>query len=388
MSEKNEELDAAQDMSGKEPELAEQAESVEQAVEATEAAEATEAELEKATEPEDEKAEPEAKAEPEKAEPEAKAEPEKAEPEVEKPEPKKQAKPEQPAKPEPAKQADAPEKASRGISATVCVLIAVVALAVGVALGHFFMGGSGSSISLNGRTTLSESELDSAIATYTFDGASHKITARDVLTFGGTELAANEDGTYSVPGAQSILNYAQTQIMLDDAAKRGITATDDDINEFIASSYGSDVDLETFASSMGMTEDAAREMFEYWVIISKLGEDVAGGTLPEAPVEPTAPEEGEEETPTAEYAEYIIGLVGDEWDADANTWASSDGDYYATLSSYEISNDSATYAAASAAYSVAYTKYQEAYTAAAEEQNAYTTDLFSRADIQIGTLLS
>ena len=387
MSEKNEELDAAQDMSGKEPELAEQTESVEQAVEAAEAAEATEAEPEKATEAEP-KAEPEAKAEPEKAEPEAKAEPEKAEPEVEKPEPKKQAKPEQPAKPEPAKQADVPEKASHGISATVCVLIAVVALAVGVALGHFFMGGSGSSISLNGRTTLSESELDSAIATYTFDGASHKITARDVLTFGGTELAANEDGTYSVPGAQSILNYAQTQIMLDDAAKRGITATDDDINEFIASSYGSDVDLETFASSMGMTEDAAREMFEYWVIISKLGEDVAGGTLPEAPVEPTAPEEGEEETPTAEYAEYIIGLVGDEWDADANTWASSDGDYYATLSSYEISNDSATYAAASAAYSVAYTKYQEAYTAAAEEQNAYTTDLFSRADIQIGTLLS
>lgn len=384
MSEKNEELDAAQDMSGKEPELAEQAESVEQAVEAAEAAEATEAELEKATEPEDEKAEPEAKAEPEKAEPEAEK--------PTKPEPKKHAKPEQPKpeqpKPEPAKQADVPEKASRGISATVCVLIAVVALAVGVALGHFFMGGSGSSISLNGRTTLSESELDSAIATYTFDGASHKITARDVLTFGGTELAANEDGTYSVPGAQSILNYAQTQIMLDDAAKRGITATDDDINEFIASSYGSDVDLETFASSMGMTEDAAREMFEYWVIISKLGEDVAGGTLPEAPVEPTAPEEGEEETPTAEYAEYIIGLVGDEWDADANTWASSDGDYYATLSSYEISNDSATYAAASAAYSVAYTKYQEAYTAAAEEQNAYTTDLFSRADIQIGTLLS
>lgn len=371
VSEKNEELDTAQDTSGKEPELAEQTESVEQVVEAEET---TEAELEQAAETEDEAAEIEDEA--------AKAEPEPEAEEPAKPESKKQP------KPEPAKQADAPEKASRGISATVCVLIAVVALAVGVALGHFFMGGSGSSISLNGRTTLSESELDSAIATYTFDGTSHKITARDVLTFGGTELAANEDGTYSVPGAQSILNYAQTQIMLDDAAKRGITATDDDINEFIASSYGSDVDLETFASGMGMTEDAAREMLEYYVVISKLGEDVVSGQIPDMPVEPTAPEEGEEETPTAEYAEYIIGLVGDEWDADANTWASSDGDYYATLSSYEISNDSATYAAASAAYSVAYTKYQEAYNAAAEEQNAYTTDLFSRADIQIGTLLS
>ena len=356
MNDKNEELDAAEDMSGEETEQDVQAEKPEQA-------------------------EDEAPAEePEKPEDEAPAE---------EPEQTDDVKEASPVEEEPAEGSEAPEKASHGISRSVCVVIAIVALAVGVALGYFLMGGpSGSSISLNGRSTLSESELDSTIATYTFDGATHKITARDVLTFGGSEPVANDEGTYDVPGAESILNYAQTQIMLSDAEARGITATDDEINEFLATSYGSDVDLATFASGTGMTEDAAREMLEYWVIINKLGEDVAGGTLPEAPVEPTAPEDGEEETPTAEYAEYIIGLVGDEWDADANTWASSDGDYYATLSSYEISNDSATYAAASAAYSVAYTKYQEAYTAAAEEQNAYTTDLFSRADIQIGTLLS
>ena len=356
MNDKNEELDAAEDMSGEETEQDVQAEQVEQDEAAAEEAE-----------------------QPEQAENEVPAE------EPEQAEDAKEASPVE----EPAEDSEAPEKASHGISRSVCVVIAIVALAVGVALGYFLMGGpSGSSVSLNGRSTLSESELDSTIATYTFDGATHKITARDVLTFGGSELVANDDGTYDVPGATSILNYAQTQLMLSDAEARGITATDDEINEFLATSYGSDVDLATFASGTGMTEDAAREMLEYWVIINKLGEDVAGGTLPEAPVEPTAPEEGEEETPTAEYAEYIIGLVGDEWDADANTWASSDGDYYATLSSYEISNDSATYAAASAAYSVAYTKYQEAYNAASEMQNAYTNDLFSKGSIQIGTLLS
>lgn len=356
MNDKNEELDAAEDMSGEETEQDVQAEKPEQA-------------------------EDEAPAEePEQAEDEAPAE---------EPEQTDDVKEASPVEEEPAEGSEAPEKASHGISRSVCVVIAIVALAVGVALGYFLMGGpSGSSISLNGRSTLSESELDSTIATYTFDGATHKITARDVLTFGGSEPVANDEGTYDVPGAESILNYAQTQIMLSDAEARGITATDDEINEFLATSYGSDVDLATFASGTGMTEDAAREMLEYWVIINKLGEDVAGGTLPEAPVEPTAPEDGEEETPTAEYAEYIIGLVGDEWDADANTWASSDGDYYATLSSYEISNDSATYAAATAAYSVAYTKYQEAYTDAAEMQNAYTNDLFTRGSIQIGTLLN
>ena len=374
MNDKNEELDAAEDMSGEETEQDVQAERVEQ----------DEAAAEEAEQPE----------QPEQAEDEVPAEePEQAEQvedevPAEEPEQAEDAKEASPVE-EPAEDSEAPEKASHGISRSVCVVIAIVALAVGVALGYFLMGGpSGSSVSLNGRSTLSESELDSTIATYTFDGATHKITARDVLTFGGSELVANDDGTYDVPGATSILNYAQTQLMLSDAEARGITATDDEINEFLATSYGSDVDLATFASGTGMTEDAAREMLEYWVIINKLGEDVAGGTLPEAPVEPTAPEEGEEETPTAEYAEYIIGLVGDEWDANANTWASSDGDYYATLSSYEISNDSATYAAASAAYSVAYTKYQEAYTAAAEMQNDYTNELFTRGSIQIGTLLN
>ena len=368
MNDKNEELDAAEDMSGEETGQDVQAEQVEQ----------DEAAAEEAEQPEDEAPAEEAE-QSEQVEDEAPAE---------KPAQAEDAKKASPVE-EPAEDSEAPEKASHGISRPVCVVIAIVALAVGVALGYFLMGGpSGSSVSLSGRATLSESELDSTIATYTYDGATHKITARDVLTFGGSEPVANDEGTYDVPGATSILNYAQTQVMLSDAEARGITATDDEINEFLTTSYGSDVDLATFASGTGMTEDAAREMLEYWVIINKLGEDVAGGTLPEAPVEPTAPEEGEEETPTAEYAEYIIGLVGDEWDADANTWASSDGDYYATLSSYEISNDSATYAAASAAYSVAYTKYQEAYTDAVEMQNAYTNDLFSRGSIQIGTLLN
>lgn len=344
MSEKNEELDAAEDMSGKETEQAETAVEAEQADE-NESAEETE----EPKEPEETK--------------ETKA-----------------------PKSESANHLDAPEQASRGISAPICVLIAVVALAIGVALGHFLMGGAGSSISLDGRSTLSESELNSTIATYTFEGATHNITARDVLTFGGAEPTANEDGTYDIPNTSSIVAYAQTKLMLDDAAKRGIDVTDEDVDEYLTTYYG--MDLATYASSTGMTEDAAREMLRMYVTISELGESVAGGSLPEAPAEPAAPEDGAEETPTAAYAEYIIGLVGDEWDADANTWARSDGDYYATLSSYEITNDSATYAAASAAYSVAYTKYQEAYNAAAEKQNAYTTDLFSRASIQVGTLLS
>lgn len=276
---------------------------------------------------------------------------------------------------------------ARTLPTSAWVLIVVVALALGVALGHFMLGGGGSgTIALNGRTTLSESELDSTIATYTTDGVTTPITARDVLTFGGTELTPNEEGTYDVPAASSILNYAQTQLMLDDAAKRGISVTDEDINAYLSASYGLEVDLATFASGSGITEEAARELLTMYVTISKLGEDVMGGALPEVPTEPAEPEEGAEDTPSAEYAEYVISLLGDEWDSEANTWARTDGEYYATLSGYEISNDAATYAAASAAYAVATSNYQNAYTEAAQKQDAYTDELFSKVSIQIGTL--
>ena len=290
--------------------------------------------------------------------------------------------------------ADAPaqapgEERAGGLSlpTSAWVVIAVVALAMGVALGHFLLGG-GSTVALAGRTTLSEGELDSTIATYTHGGVTYDVTARDVLTYGGAELTMNDEGTYDVPTASSILAYAQTQLMLDDAEKRGITVSDDDITEFLASSYGEGVDLATFASGTGMSEEVARDMLVSYVTISKLGEEITEGTLPdEMPVQPTTPAEGEEDTPTAEYAQYVIALLGDEWDADANTWARTDGSYYATLSSYEITNDSATYAAASAAYSIALSAYQEAYTQAAEMQNAYTDELFSNSTIQIGTLV-
>ena len=265
------------------------------------------------------------------------------------------------------------------------VVIAVAALAIGVAAGHFLLGGVGT-VSLSGRTTLSAGELDSTIATYTVNGTTTPITAREVLeeASGSSSLTANEDGTYDVPSASSVLTYAQNQIILADAEARGLSATDEEIDEFVSTSLGSD--LSTLASSWGITEDEARSIVADAVTMRKLQDEVATVELPEQPTPPSEPAEGAEDTPTAEYAQYVISLLGDEWDSDANTWARTDGTYYATLSGYEISNDAATYAAASAAYSVASSVYEEAYAQVSEELGAYTDGLLSRATIQIGSL--
>lgn len=273
----------------------------------------------------------------------------------------------------------------RELPTAAWVVIAVVALAIGVAAGHFLLGGAGT-ISLNGRTTLSAGELDSTVATYTVDGRTVSVTAREVLeeSSGDAELAANEDGTYDVPSASDVLTYAQNQIILADADARGLTATDDEVDEFVSTNLGTD--LATLATSWGIDEDAARSVVADAVTMRKLQDEVATTELPEQPTAPSEPAEGAEDEPTAEYAQYVIGLLGDEWDADANDWARTDGTYYATLSGYEISNDAATYAAASAAYSVASSAYQQAYNQVSEELSAYTDALLSKATIQIGSL--
>lgn len=273
----------------------------------------------------------------------------------------------------------------RELPTAAWVVIAVVALAIGAAAGHFLLGGAGT-ISLNGRTTLSAGELDSTVATYTVDGRTVSVTAREVLeeSSGDAELTANEDGTYDVPSASDVLTYAQNQIILADADARGLTATDDEVDEFVSTNLGTD--LATLATSWGIDEDAARSVVADAVTMRKLQDEVATTELPEQPTAPSEPAEGAEDEPTAEYAQYVIGLLGDEWDADANDWARTDGTYYATLSGYEISNDAATYAAASAAYSVASSVYEEAYNQVSEELSTYTDALLSKATIQIGSL--
>lgn len=266
------------------------------------------------------------------------------------------------------------------------VVICVALLIVGVLAGHFLLGGA-SGVSLNGRTALSAGELDSTIATYTFDGKTTNVTAREVLeeVQGSTTIPANEDGTYNVPSASDVLSYVQNEILLADAEARGLSVSDEEISEYASSSLGTD-DLASIAEQAGMDEQAVKDVLRENLLASKLQQAVTTVTLPEQPTAPEEPADGEEDKATEEYASYVIALLGDEWDSEANDWARTDGTYYATLSGYEISNDAATYAAASAAYSVASSAYQDAATQVKEEWSAYTDSLLSRATIQLGSL--
>ena len=260
------------------------------------------------------------------------------------------------------------------------VVATVAALAVGLLVGRFLPGDSGA-IALSGKTALAESELDSTIATYTYQGETHDVTAREIVDQAGTQ--ANDDGTYNVPSATDVVTFAQNQVILADAEERGLTASEDEVAQAAESMFGTS-DFDSISETYGVSEATIAN----YATLTKLRDEVVSVTVPSQPEAPSSPEDGAEDTPTAEYASYVIGLAGDEWDGDAGTWARTDGPYYAALSGYEITADSATYAAAQAAYQVAYSSYSDAMTQFTEEWQAYTRNLLSNATIQVGSLVA
>ena len=145
-------------------------------------------------------------------------------------------------------------------------------------------------------------------------------------------------------------------------------------------------DVSQVASAYKLSEDVAKKLINDAVIMKKYRDSVLTTTLPDAPQAPTAPEDGNSETTSQEYAQYIIGLAGDEWDAKNNTWASQDGDYYKQLSAYSISNDSASYAAAQTAYQVAMSKYSAVASKASQEWSQKINEILGKASIAVYSL--
>ena len=262
-------------------------------------------------------------------------------------------------------------------AALVCV--ALVAFAV---VG---CSGKAESTAAIGKTVVTEDELDTVMGHYTFDNKSHDITVRNVIEeFTTVEAAVNEDGTYNVPSTDDVLSYVRNHIILDEADARGIKATDEDIEAYCMDTYGM-TDIDSIAASVGVTSEVAKEQLADATTMSLLRGQVVTTSAATAPLAPEASEDGDEDATSAEYAEYIIDLVGDEWDAENDTWASTDGQYYAALSEYPISNDSATYEAAYAAYTVAYQNWYSAYTQMTSEWTDFANGLFCKTSVSVGT---
>lgn len=264
--------------------------------------------------------------------------------------------------------------------AVAAVVIAAVVFAVGgYVIGSGGLGGRGT-----GTANLSEDQLDDVVATYTYNGARHDVTARQAIeTQYSVDNVKNDDGTYDAPSADTILGYVRTQILLADADARGIEVTDDDMAAYAEQALGSS-DYDALASQYGVTADQAKEIVRENCMQQKLLEQVvpdsAGATAPEAPEEPS---DGNNETVDKKYADYIIGLAGDEWDSDAGTWARTDGPYYQALSGEDWNADGATYTQAQTAYYVAYQQYASQANQSQASWADYINGLYAKANVEV-----
>lgn len=281
-----------------------------------------------------------------------------------------------------------PEKPRRMMSVKTAMVLFGFALILGVLFGRFVLASIATSNQLNGVTTLTESELTTTVASYTYNGLRYEVSAQEVIEFNmSLESAVNSDGTYTMPTADEVLSYVRTQILNAAIEAEGIEVSDDELDEFAESYLGSS-DYASIASSWGLDEDSAIEILRQSCGQYKLREQMVGSVTAELPDVPDTCDSGNEDVATAEYGAYIVSLLGDEWDTETDTWARTDGDYYAALSGYEFSSTSGTYNQAIAAYYVAYTLYYEESSAISEAWTAYVNTLLSTVEMTIYSLVA
>ena len=291
-----------------------------------------------------------------------------------------------------------------GLGVGAWIGIAVATLVIGLLIGFFALGGGSAGGSLN-KTTLAESELDTAVASYSYNGKSTNVTAREVIEQNGSlDSAKDDEGNYAVPSADNVLSYARNKIIAAEADAKGIEISDDDLTAYAEEMLGSS-DFESIATSYSMDVDTVKELLRGSAKMNKLREQIVGGedggTAPESPTAPEVKtEEGQSDeekqaaqdaannAPTKEYADYIIKLAGDEWDKDKGKFKSEDGPYATALAEYEVKKDGASYNAAQAAYYVAYQEYSTKQTEVSEKWTDYVNELLGNSSIDIFTLKS
>ena len=97
------------------------------------------------------------------------------------------------------------------------VVAIVIAAVVGFFIGNGGFGGKGV-----GSSTLTEDQLDSTVASYSYNGKKSDITAREAIESQySLDTVKDSDGNYTAPSADVILSYVRNKILLDAAEDEG-----------------------------------------------------------------------------------------------------------------------------------------------------------------------
>ena len=232
-----------------------------------------------------------------------------------------------------------------------------------------------------GKYELSDADLSTVVARYTYDGKTHDVTANEVLVANGGAVA-NTDGSYSLPSAEEIVAYIRQEILSSELDKKGISVSDDETDAYAEEAFGSS-DYASLASSYNVTEDFLRSYMKTQARVQKAYQQISGTSDQTAPDMPALQDGDDESTVRPEYAAYIIALAGDEWDSASGTWKDPNSDYATALASYDVTSDGASYAAAKAAYDVAYQDYVNAVSSGQTKWTDFTNSIYSNTTFSV-----
>ncbi len=215
--------------------------------------------------------------------------------------------------------------------------------AVGWASATFAFGGSASSGSgavSSGKTTVSKSDLDATMATYTTrrDVQGHRARRHQQHVL--AQRAEAGDGTYKI--ASRTASLRAPRCVEQTAKEKGAsTVSAKEMKSYAESTFGSS-DYATIASNYGMQSKSTVKKLHQAVPPSHA--EAAQQGLPSRPSRPQQPPRRrpsprrQHQTASADYAKYIINLA-DEWDL-KGTWSGKGSTRETALKSYTITSTS------------------------------------------------
>ena len=251
------------------------------------------------------------------------------------------------------------------------VVAIVIAAVVGFFIGNGGFGGKGVGSSTP------------TVASYSYNGKKSDITAREAIESQySLDTVKDDDGNYTAPSADVILSYVRNQILLDAAEDEGVTVSSKEMKQYAEDSIGTS-DYKTMATQYGVSKDQAKQIVRQSATLQKLYKKKVGDASASMPTAPTEPADGNEETASKDYADYIINLAGDEWDSSKGTWKDEDGTYAKAFADDAFTADSATYKQAMTAYYTAYQQYSSQASSASSKWTEYANGLYAKANISI-----
>ncbi len=299
---------------------------------------------------------------------------------------------------------------SRPVAIIAAVVVGVAAIAITIlaltATGHASLTSTVTSAapgvkvdntSQTGTSAVAQDKLGTTVvASYTYDGKTTDVTALDVISlYTGISNAvdSSDSSLYDLPTADNVLSYVRSCVLDQIAQDQGLTASDDEITEYLVSITGSSsATVDNTASSYGLTSDELTAIVQQSVRLSKLESSVTSysGTAPTAPTAPTSDQTADgtaaNDVTSADYKTYVKNLVGVDYDFTNNKWSNTDSEYYTALSSYDLSASTYSYACATAAYNVAESDYETQSSTATATWKQYLESIFTSTSITIYSL--